>query len=197
VVLARRTAVPKLLVNVDFDAGVSGDALDTPGTQGMLLAMLDEGTARMPPAATPTPHQLREEEERLGADINASAGMDSSTVTLSALTANLAPSLELLSDVVRHPAFAPAEVERVKQQRLASLAQTLASPQGLAFHVFNPILFGAGHPYAHAGDGLGSKASISASPRSFAQGAGPVVAPRSGADHRGRRCDDGCAEAPA
>jgi predicted Zn-dependent peptidase len=55
VVLARRTAVPKLLVNVDFDAGVSGDALDTPGTQGMLLAMLDEGTARMPPAATPTP----------------------------------------------------------------------------------------------------------------------------------------------
>jgi predicted Zn-dependent peptidase len=107
VVLARRTAVPKLLVNVDFDAGVSGDALDTPGTQGMLLAMLDEGTARMPPAATPTPHQLREEEERLGADINASAGMDNSTVTLSALTANLAPSLELLSDVVRHPAFAP------------------------------------------------------------------------------------------
>jgi predicted Zn-dependent peptidase len=88
--------------------------------------------------------------------------MDNSTVTLSALTANLAPSLELLSDVVRHPAFAPAEVERVKQQRLASLAQTLASPQGLAFHVFNPILFGAGHPYAHAGDGLGSKASISA-----------------------------------
>ena len=163
VVLARRTAVPKLLVNVDFDAGISGDALDTPGTQGMLLAMLDEGSARDATGGhTYTPTQLREEEERLGADINASAGMDNSTVTLSALTANLAPSLDLLSDVVRHPAFAPAEVERVKQQRLASLAQTLASPQGLAFHVFNPILFGAGHPYAHAGDGLGTKASISA-----------------------------------
>ena len=156
VVLARRTAVPKVLVNVDFDAGIAGDALGTPGTQGMLMAMLDEGTDHY------TPTQLREEEERLGAAISAGAGMDNSTVTLSALSANLAPSLGLLADVVRHPAFAPAEVARVKQQRLAALSQTLASPQGLAFHVFNPILFGAGHPYGHAGDGLGDRASIAA-----------------------------------
>lgn len=156
VVLARRTAVPKLLVNVDFDSGIAGDSLNAPGTQGMLMAMLDEGTDKYDPT------QLREEEERLGAAINAGAGMDNSSVTLSALTANLAPSLDLLADVVRHPAFAPAEVERVKQQRLASLSQTLSSPQGLAFHVFNPILFGPGHPYGHAGDGLGDRASISA-----------------------------------
>jgi predicted Zn-dependent peptidase len=156
VVLARRTAVPKVLVNVDFDSGIAGDALDAPGTQGMLMAMLDEGTDRYD--AT----QLRKEEERLGAGITAVAGMDDSTVALSALTANLAPSLDLLADVVRHPAFAPAEVARIKQERLASLAQTLANPQGLAFHVFNPILFGPTHPYGHAGDGLGNKASIAA-----------------------------------
>ncbi|MDE1915742.1 MAG: insulinase family protein [Sphingomonadales bacterium] len=156
VVLARRTAVPKVLVTVDFNAGIAGDALDTPGTQGMLMAMLDEGTDRYSATA------LREEQERLGASISASAGMDDSTVSLSALTANLAPSLDLLADVVRHPAFAPAEVARIKQERLAQLSQTLASPQGLAFHVFNPILFGPNHPYGHAGDGLGDKASISA-----------------------------------
>jgi zinc protease len=156
VVLARRTAVPKVLVNVDFDAGIAGDSLDAPGTQGMLMAMLDEGTDKYGATA------LREEEERLGAGISAAAGMDDSTVALSALTANLAPSLDLLADVVRHPAFAPAEVARVKQQRLAQLSQTLANPQGLAFHLFNPILFGANHPYGHAGDGLGTRASIGA-----------------------------------
>jgi hypothetical protein len=46
----------------------------------------------MPPAATRTAVQVREEEERLGADINGQRG-GHSTVTLSALTANLAPSL--------------------------------------------------------------------------------------------------------
>ena len=57
-----------------------------------------------------------------------------------ALTANLAPSLALMSDVLRHPAFAPAEVERVKAQRLARLAQTLANPQGIAVRAINPCL---------------------------------------------------------
>ncbi|WP_343609851.1 pitrilysin family protein [Novosphingobium sp.] len=161
VVLARRTAVPKLLVNVEFDAGVSGDSLDAPGTQGMLMAMLDEGTAQDATGGhTRNPTQIREEQERLGAELQAGAAMDTSNVMLSALSANLAPSLDLLADVVRRPAFAPAELERVKQQRLASLAQTMASPQGLAFHVFNPILFGPNHPYGHAGDGLGTQASI-------------------------------------
>jgi hypothetical protein len=130
---------------------------------------------------------LREEEERLGADINAS-GDGHSTVTL-ALTANLAPS-PAADRCVRHPAFAPAEVARVKQQRLASLAQTMANPRGLALRAFNPILFGAGHPYGHAADGLGMRPASALHPEALraahAQWLRPDLAP-----HRGRRCHDG------
>ncbi|HWU04018.1 MAG TPA: pitrilysin family protein, partial [Novosphingobium sp.] len=161
VTLARRTAIPKLSLSIGFDAGIAADALDTPGTQGLMLAMLKEGTRADADGGTArTTTQLLEAEERLGASIASSASMDQSGVSLNALTANLAPSLDLLGDVVRHPAFAPADVERVKNQRQAALAQTLASPQGMALRAISPLLFGAGHPYRFASDGLGDAASL-------------------------------------
>ena len=155
VALARRTAVPKLIVNLAFDAGYAADALDTPGTQSLMLAMLDEGTTSRDAMA------IAEEQERLGADISASGSIDQSSVTLSALSANLAPSLALMADVVRHPAFDAADVARVKDQQLAGLAQTLASPRSLASRELGKILFGA-HPYSQPGDGLGDAAAIAA-----------------------------------
>ncbi|HET9629492.1 MAG TPA: insulinase family protein, partial [Novosphingobium sp.] len=63
VTLARRTAVPKVLVSLEFDAGTAADRLDTPGTQGAMLALLDEGTA------TRNATQIAEDQERLGATI--------------------------------------------------------------------------------------------------------------------------------
>ena len=156
VTLARRTAVPKVLVNLNFNAGTSADRLDTPGTQATMLALLDEGTATRDATA------IAEEQERLGAAITAAAGLDDSAVSLDALKANLAPSLGLLADEVLHPAFAPADVARVRDQRLAELAQTEATPSALAQRTIAPLLFGSEHPYGLPGDGLGTAAALKA-----------------------------------
>ncbi len=155
VALARRTAVPKLILSLDFDAGFAADALDAPGTQALMLGMLDEGTT------TRNATQIAEEQERLGASIAAGGSVDASAITLSALTANLAPSLKLMADIVRNPAFADAEVARVKDQQLAALAQILATPRSLAARELNRALFGQ-HPYAQPGDGLGNAESLAA-----------------------------------
>ncbi len=156
VILARRTAVPTVIVSLNFDAGYAADLLDTPGTQALMMGMLDEGTT------TRNSTQIAEEQERLGARISSGAGLDSSSVTLQALTANLAPSLSLLADVVRNPAFAPGEVARVRDQQLASLAQVEANPRALATRALGPILFGPAHPYGLPGDGLGNVAAVGA-----------------------------------
>lgn len=156
VALARRTAVPKVVVNLGFDAGVGADVLDTPGTQGLMLDLLDEGTT------TRNATQIAEEQERLGAGINSGAGADTSVVTLQALTANLAPSLALMADVVRNPAFADSEVARVRDQQLAELAQTVATPPALARREMAKVLFGPEHPYGQPGDGLGNAKSLAA-----------------------------------
>ncbi|MEZ5743409.1 MAG: pitrilysin family protein [Sphingomonadaceae bacterium] len=155
VALVRRTAVPKLAVSLMLDAGIAGDALDAPATQHMVVAMLDEGTATM--NAT----QIAEAQERLGASIGMSVNLDTSQVTMSALSANLYPSLQLMADLVLNPAFAPEEVERVRQQKLASLAQTLANPAARANRAIGPLIY-KGHPYAQPSDGLGDEASLKA-----------------------------------
>ena len=156
VVLARRTAVPTVLVSLSFDAGVAADAQDSPGTQTLMLGLLDEGTASL--NAT----QIAEAQERLGARIGAGAGTDSSSVSLSALTANLQPSLDLLAEVVRRPAYRAADVARVRDQQLADIAQANASPRALATRTLNPLLFGTTHPYGQPGDGLGDATSVAA-----------------------------------
>src|SRR3546814_2336583 len=82
-----------------------------------MAAMLDEGTKSRDAIA------IAEEQERLGASINVGAGLDSTFVSLDTLSSNLMPSLALMADIVRNPAFAPAEVERVRDQRIAEIAQ--------------------------------------------------------------------------
>ena len=156
VVLARRTAVPTVLVSLSFDAGYAADAQDRPGTQSLMLGLLDEGTASM------TGIQIAEQQERLGARLSAGAGLDSSAAQLTALRANLQPSLDLLAEVVRRPAYRADDVARVRDQQLAALAQSMASPSALASRTIAPLLFGPSHPYGQPGDGLGDAKSVAA-----------------------------------
>ncbi len=152
--LMRRTSVPKVMVSLEFDAGYSADGQDRQGIQSLMLDLLEEGTKSRDSIA------IAEQQERLGATISADASLDASMVTLDALKANLAPSLELMADIVRNPAFDPREVARLRDQRLAEIAQSLSSPMGLAAEVLNPAIYGPAHPYGVPAGGLGNAAVI-------------------------------------
>ena len=144
---AQRTTVPVTQIALGFDAGFSADPASGRGLQGMTLALLDEGADGM------TSQQIAEEEERLGAQISAQGSADISNVTLSALSANLGPSLDLLADIVQRPDFNPAEVERVRTQILTGIAQEQKDPQSMASRTLPTLLYGEAHPYAATGSG--------------------------------------------
>jgi predicted Zn-dependent peptidase len=144
---ARRTAIPAARIALSFDAGNAADPADARGTHALVLGLLDEG------AATRSSVEIAEEQERLGASISAHATIDRASVTLSALTPNLEPSLDLLADVVQNPAFAQPEVERVKAQQLTAIAQELKDPNGIAVRTLPELLYGREHPYATVGSG--------------------------------------------
>ena len=143
--LARRTAIPKVSMAITFDAGNAADGPARAGTQSLMMGLLNEGTLSL------TAEQIAIEQERLGASISAGTGTDASSVQLTALTANLAPSLALMADIVRNPAFRPEDVERAKSQQLAGIAQERANPVGLAQRALGPVLFGPDHPYGNVG----------------------------------------------
>jgi predicted Zn-dependent peptidase len=139
---AQRSAVPVTQVALSFDAGYAADAPDRRGLQNLTLSLLDEGTG------TRTSQELAEEQERLGVEIGASGTADRSMVGMSALSANLGPSLDLLTDIVRNPAFEPSEVERVRSQVLTGIAQQLKDPGAMAARTIPALLYGEAHPYA-------------------------------------------------
>ncbi|HEY6816270.1 MAG TPA: pitrilysin family protein [Croceibacterium sp.] len=145
VTLARRTSIPKVSIAIAFDAGDAADGGARAGTQSLMMELLEEGTTSR------SAMDIAIAQERLGADISTGTRMDVNSVAMSALTANLRPSLELMADVVRRPAFDPAEVARVKDQRLAEIAQELASPSGLAYRALGPLIYGDAHPYGSVG----------------------------------------------
>ena len=153
VYFARRDAVPKVTVRMVFDAGYTADSRDALGTQALMLAAMDEGTDSLD--AT----QLAIAQERLGASVNGFADLDSTSFQLSALSTRLAPSLDLLADFVRNPAFRADDLERVRSQQLNRISAELKSPSAAGQRVLNPLLFG-NHPYGIPASGLGDSAVV-------------------------------------
>ena len=154
VIYARSETVPITRVAVDFDAGVGADPLDAQGTQSLMLNLLDEGAGALDSVG------IAEVKERLGATITTGATMDRTQVTLSTLSANLAPSLDLLADIVRRPTFAPAELERLRAQQLATVASERTQPNAIGLRVLPALLYGADHPYGRSPNGLGDEAAL-------------------------------------
>ncbi len=136
VTYARRTAVPATYVAMNFNAGSAADPAGKAGLAGLALGLFDEGTAKL------SSQQIAEASERLGANIAAGSSDDRSTFTLSALTANLAPSLDLMRQIMREPAFNAADLERVRTQSITGIRQSMKSPQGIAQRTLTPELFG-------------------------------------------------------
>ena len=156
VVFARRTTVPTVRVSVAFDAGNAADPKAKLGTQGLMLSLLDEGAGKLDSIG------IAEAQERLGAQISSSSTMDRTSVSMFALKANLAPSLDLLADIVQRPTFAPAEIERLRAQILASISAENAQPRGVARRTLPPLLFGPGHPYGVPLSGSGTEEGVKA-----------------------------------
>ncbi|WP_292035531.1 MULTISPECIES: M16 family metallopeptidase [unclassified Brevundimonas] len=154
VVYARSTTVPVTRVALEFDAGVAADRADRLGAHTLMLNVMQEGTTTRDSKA------LAEAQERLGASVSVGSSMDRTTASLSAVTTNLQPSLTLLSDVVRNPAFAPAEVERLRAQRLAGLANEKTQPAAIAGRALPPLIYGEGHPYGRSFSGTGDEAVV-------------------------------------
>jgi len=156
VILAQRHAIPVIQVQLLFDAGYASDQGHGPGTSAFTMAMLDEGTKTLDSL------EIARREERLGAQISAGSGLDTSSVNLSTLSSQIKPSLALYADVVRNPAFRDDDLARIRGQWLARIAQEKTQPRGIALRTLPPLLYGDGHAYAIPFTGSGNEAAINA-----------------------------------
>ncbi|MDC8754051.1 pitrilysin family protein [Erythrobacter sp. sf7] len=141
VTYAQRNAVPATYVTMSFNAGGAADPVDMQGLQSLTMGLFEEGTAAL------SSQEIAEERERLGVSISAGGSSDRSSFTLSALSANLAPSLDLFRQIIREPAFNQADLDRVKAQTITGIRAQMRSPQGIASRAIGTELFGPAAPY--------------------------------------------------
>lgn len=156
VLLAERSAVPVIRMQLQVNAGYAADHGVKPGTANLTMAMLDEGTRDMDALEIST--RLAE----MGTSLSSGASLDSSTVALNTLKENLNDSLSIFSDVILNPSFPENELDRLRQQQLASIAQEKSTPIGSALRVLPKILYGDEHAYSAPFSGSGTEESVGA-----------------------------------
>jgi zinc protease len=154
VLVAERHAIPAVEMRLLVDAGYASDAAEKAGLARLAADMMDEGTR------TRSALQISEELQRLGARLATFSDLDTTVVSLSALTASLDPALELMADVVVSPAFPAADFDRLRKQQLAAIEQESARPNTMAFRVLPRLMYGAGHAYANPLTGSGFKSTV-------------------------------------
>jgi zinc protease len=153
-ILAERHEVPLVNFWMTVDAGYAADQSAAPGTASMTTSLLDFGTT------TRSALQINDEVALLGAELSANSNLDVSAVRLSALKANLEPSLELYADVILNPAFPETDFGRQQKQHLAAIQREESTPVQMALRVFPRLLYGENHAYGNPLTGSGTPASV-------------------------------------
>ena len=105
-------------------------------------SMLNKGTQ------SKTRQQIDDELSRLKSSISYSANNGNVYATINSTEENLMPTLALMSEMLKNPAFDASELEKLKTERLARLESNKTEPQFLASKRLSEINnhFTKGHP---------------------------------------------------
>lgn len=137
----RRT--PLVSMRLLYPWSAASDPPDRPGLAAFTTALLEDGTTSR------TSRQIAEAIESLGGSLASGAGWSSAVVSTRVLSRDFEAGLDLLADVASNPAFAAAEVDRQRRERLADWLRRRDQPAALAEEAFAAAVY-AGTPYGHA-----------------------------------------------
>jgi len=138
--VAERPAVPIVAVRVSMRAGAAFEPADRAGLANLTGALLTRGTAKR------TGPQIDEAIEFVGGSLEAGAGRDSLTASLSVLKKDLTLGMDLLSEVVLAPAFPPEELKRKVAQIQAAIKRSEEDPNTVAGRALARLVY-PNHPY--------------------------------------------------
>jgi predicted Zn-dependent peptidase len=151
VLVKRRPAAPTVAVGLFLRGGARNLTEKTSGIENLMLNTAIEGGKRFPRQV------LRRELSRTGGSLAASTGQDYSAVSLASTRGNFDQLWNVFTDAVLEPAFAPEDVERIKQQIVSGIREAETSPDSALETLQERVIY-AGHPYAN--DVTGTIASI-------------------------------------
>jgi zinc protease len=137
---------PAVSMRLLVRAGSAFDPADKPGVATLLSSLLDQGTTSR------NAFEIADTVDFIGGALGTGAGRDLAFANVLVMKNSFDLALDLLSDVIRNPAFAPEEIERQRQQVLSGLQVSYQDPDYLAGVAIDRLIFGF-HPYGRPGSG--------------------------------------------
>ena len=134
------------MVTLMVKAGQRHEAKEKAGLANLTAELLTEGTRNR------SSREISEEIDFIGASLNASAGNDFTTITLSVLKKDIDKGFELFADILLNATFPQAEIGRKREEIKGSLRQQEEDPSFLADRAFRKEVFGE-HPYGRLLEG--------------------------------------------
>lgn len=147
VLFVERHAIPALQVHLVIKTGSVADPAGRTGLAALTAGVLAKGTA------TRSAVEIAEAIDFVGGSLGTEATEDFSSVSLTVLKKDLQAGLSLMTDVVLHPAFPSAEVDRVRRETLSAIQAAKDDPGTVADLAFAPLVFGQ-HPYGRPVQGV-------------------------------------------
>ncbi|WP_445428340.1 M16 family metallopeptidase [Alishewanella sp. HL-SH05] len=139
--ISEETPTTSLLLRIP--AGSYANSVEQAGVASMMASLLNESTKNY------STEQMSMALELLGSSVSISADDRDLNVFVSSLTSNLPQTLQLVQEKLLNPAFSAEDFNRLKQQRLQSLAQAQKNASYLAERAVSQLMFGdtiAGQP---------------------------------------------------
>lgn len=140
VLVIEQHALPIVQVQALVKTGSVQDPPEKAGLANLVAGLLDEGTT------TRDATQLAAQIEFVGGALEAKAGHDFTTASAKVLSKDVELGFELLADILLHPAFPEAELERVRKLILGEIIAQQDDPGSVAGKAFSRLVFD-GHPY--------------------------------------------------
>ena len=137
---------PAVTMRMLVRAGAAQDPEGKGGLAELVAKVLDQGTT------TRSALQIADQIDSIGGAMSTGSGTDLTFVNAIVMKDSFAVALDLLSDVIRRPAFSADEIERQREQALSSLRVSAEDPSYVASMLFDRLVYGF-HPYGRPGSG--------------------------------------------
>ena len=129
--------VPQVYATLALRAGCPATTAETAGINSLLAECLLKGTH------TRSAAQVADALENLGGSLSAEAGNNTLTLQARVLSEDTDTMLELLADILLHPALPQEAINTEKEAIIADILEQMEDPASLAFRQLRTLCFGS------------------------------------------------------
>ncbi len=135
-VVANRGNIPLVDVSLRIGTGATAAPADAPGLPVFVFGLMDKGTKKY------DANELAAAKDKIAMSGSFAAGDEDSSLGYRILTSNLESSLGLAAEMLRYPTFPQDELDKIKAQAHAYLANLQHAPSRAASSLFDRAIYG-------------------------------------------------------